>query len=192
MGKTNAIIEILVIGLITLFGIALNIMGFSNINQSLLSTYANDFKSYSNIFLLIVLALAYQLGWIVNGFTGQFYPKILRNKAKKKYNISLKDYPKVRNTVYLKASDNALLKIKERLSGIRLLRSSIVNILILIVALISLHYYILSISLFLLLILVFIITHHMYDKYTKQLIDTYQELDTENKNEKIIHSNNSE
>ena len=53
MGKTNAIIEILVIGLITLFGIALNIIGFSNINQSLLSTYANDFKSYSNILDLL-------------------------------------------------------------------------------------------------------------------------------------------
>jgi len=82
MGKTNAIIEILVIGLITLFGIALNIIGFTDIDKSLMSTFANDFKSYANIFLLIMLALAYQLGWIVNGFTGQFYPKTLRNKAK--------------------------------------------------------------------------------------------------------------
>jgi len=186
MGKTNAIIEILVIGLITLLGISLNIISFTDIDRTLLSTYAKDFKSYSNIVLLIVLALAYQLGWIMNGFTGQFYPKVLRNKAKKKYNISLQDYSEIRNMVYLKASDNALLKIKERLSGIRLLRASIVNIFMLIIAFITFNYYILSIFLFLLFILVFIITHHMYDKYTKQLIDTYKQLDQEDNNEKII------
>jgi len=111
-------------------------------------------------------------------------PKSFARCLKKKYNIHLKDYSKIRNTVYLKASDNALLKIKERLSGIRLLRSSIINILILVVAFIALHYYILSIFLFLLLILVFLITQHMYDKYTKQLIDTYKQLDKEDITEK--------
>jgi len=177
MGKTNAIIEILVIGLIALFGITLNIIGFADIDKSSMLMYADNFKSYANIFLLIILALAYQLGWIINGFTGQFYPKRLRNNAKIKYNIKLKDYSRIRNIVYLNASENALLKIKERLSGIRLLRSSILNILILIVAFISLHFYIISIFLVVLLIIAFVITHHMYDKYTKQIIDTYQKLE---------------
>jgi hypothetical protein len=176
MGKTNAIIEILVIGIITLIGFLLNIIGFLEIEKSEILQILTSLKDYSSLLTIITLALSYQLGWIMNGFTGQFYPKILRNKAKKKYNISVEEYQKIRNIVYLEASDTALLKIKERLSGIRLLRSSIINIFIIIIGFCSLHYYYIIIFLLPLLIISAIITHHMYDKYTGQLIHTYNQL----------------
>ncbi len=187
MGKTNAIIEILVMGLVAFIGILLNVIGFMGLEKAEFIKYVTDFKSYSNILLLIVLAISYQLGWIINGLTSQIYPKILRNKSKRKHNIPLDEYSKIRDTVYLEASDNALIKIKERLSGIRLLRSSLINILIFIVGFIILKQYSLAFFLFLpLLIISGIITHNMYDKYTGQLIHTYRQLNNEKKNEKII------
>ena len=177
MGKINAIIEILVMGLIALLGISLNIIGFLDINKIEVLKYINEFKSYTNIILLITLAIAYQLGWIINGLTSIAYPSFLKNKAKLKYKIPSGKYSQIRDIVYFKASDNALYKIKERLSGVRLLRSSIINFLIFIVGFSSLDY--LNIVFFLLiplLIISSIITHLMYVKYVGQIINTYNEL----------------
>ena len=140
VGKINAIIEILVMGLIALLGISLNIIGFLDINKIEVLKYINEFKSYTNIILLITLAIAYQLGWIINGLTSIAYPSFLKNKAKLKYKIPSGKYSQIRDIVYFKASDNALYKIKERLSGVRLLRSSIINFLIFIVGFSSLDY----------------------------------------------------
>jgi len=187
MGKTNAIIEILVMGLIAFIGILLNVIGFMGVEKAEFMNYVTDFKSYSNILLLIVLAISYQLGWIVNGLTSSIYPQALRNKAKVKHNIPLNEYHKIRDIVYLKASDNALSKIKERLSGIRLLRSSIINILIFIIGFLVLKQYAIVFFLFFpLLVISAIITHNMYDKYTGQLIHTYKQLIDKKENDKII------
>jgi len=165
-------------------GLTLNVLGVLGIEKTEVLEILTSLKDYSNLFVIIVLALSYQLGWIMNGFIGQFYPKILREKNKKKYNINIKDYQKIRNIVYLKASDNSLSKIKERLSGIRLLRSSVINIIILIVGFSILKYYLFVVVFLIpLLIVSSIIIHHMYDKYTGQLIHTYHELEKESTEE---------
>ena len=186
MGKINAIIEIFVIGVITLMVILFNVIVFSDINRLEIIKNLVLLKDYSSIFLIFILALSYQLGWIMNGFTGYFYPKFLRDMSKKKYKININEYQKIRNLVYLKASDNALAKIKERLSGIRLLRSSILNILLSIIAFLVLHQYMLAIFLLLPLLLISLfITHHMYDKYTAQILHIYQDIKDEKEKEII-------
>lgn len=188
MGKTNAIIEILVMGLIAFIGISLNIIAFIGVEKIEIAKNLEALKDYANVLLIITLAIAYQLGWIINGLTSSIYPQFLRNKVKKKYKITEKyQYHKIRNTVYLKASDNALIKIKERLSGIRLLRSSIINIIFFIVAFSVLGYYNIVFFLFIpLLITSSIITHSLYDKYTGQLVHTYYQLDEKKEQDAII------
>ena len=186
MGKVNAIIEIFVIGTITLIVILTNIMALSDFDKSEILKVLVLLKDYSNMFLIFILALSYQLGWIMNGFTGYFYPRVLRDIAKKKYKIDITEYQKIRHIVYLKASDNALSKIKERLSGIRLLRSSIINIFFAIVAFLVLEEFKLVMFLLLpLLIIASFVTHHMYDKYTAQIFDSYQEV-KDKKDKEII------
>ncbi len=180
MEKTNAIIEILVIGVVSCIGFTLLFLGLSDINLTDFSHKLLQFKDFSNLAIVLILAISYQLGWLINAISGNLIHKLLLKKVLNSLsieNINIKDYKKIRDAVYLKASNNSILKIKERLSAMRLLRAGILNMLLLCLGFLY-HYWFISSIIFIFLILFTITSYNSYKDYILRVINTYNQLDT--------------
>jgi len=178
MEKTNTIIEILVVGLIAFLGITINIIGFLSIDATFIKKILIDLKGYSNILLIIILAISYQLGWLVNNIAKDILPKIFFEKVYRATDVaSHEDYEMMRDKVYLIGSSSSIAKIKEQLSAKRLLRAGNINMFILFIGFLSLGWFKVAIVCIFILILFIVATYNFHKDYVKRISNMYTHLE---------------
>lgn len=188
MQTTALVVEILVIGLLSLLGIILVVLGLSEVQPQCILKILHELEAYMTIILVIVFAISYQLGWLVNSIA-YYFAKLTYMKSVRRLVLGNRagNYDLMRDKVYLEASDNAVAKVKERMSEVRIARTGVLNILIISIGCYLLNWIAYAVFLFTLSVFVAVSSRFAYKDYVKRIMYMYDELTLKEKG--LDHAN---
>jgi len=141
MATTTLFVEILVIGAIAEIWIVLIVLAVASPNPTTVLLLIDSVGKLSALLVFPFLALTYALGWVVNFTAERLFKPVFQKKFRDQvFEISGIKYYEVRGLVYQKASKDVIEDLRFDRHILRISRSSVLNFLLIAVAL-SLHFY---------------------------------------------------
>lgn len=182
MQTTALVVEILVIGLLALIGLVLVYFGISGMQPQGILKILIELKDYMAILILVVFAVSYQLGWLVNSIAYYFvkhtYMESVRSMV---LGQDADNYDHMRDVVYANASNNAVAKVKERMSEVRISRTGVLNILMIGLGCYLLGWKLYATLLVILSLFMYVASRFAYKDYLKRIKHIYDDLSNKNK-----------
>ena len=137
MSTTSLVVEVLVGGFVTFLWALLLLCKIYNIDYALIQESVLLYKDWSSLILFSVMALSYQLGWVMIHVSYLFTTFIIVTPLRKKvFGSSYNSYREIKNRVYFGASNELAVGIEKDRSVIRLSRTGMLNFLMLAIILV--------------------------------------------------------
>ena len=125
MSTTSLIVEVLVIGVLSLIGVFVCLIGFDQLSVGEIQSMARKWKDYWSVIAISGLAISYQLGWMVNTLTYFMAQGIFMREIRKSVlSEDANRYDQIRDAIFQHGSSEILRKLDELLSVFRLARAT--------------------------------------------------------------------
>ncbi|MDJ0774186.1 MAG: hypothetical protein QNJ49_12310 [Mastigocoleus sp. MO_167.B18] len=175
MATTALIVEIIVVGIFSSIWLLLLVFKCYSLDPFSTLNWLSQYKDWSTFFLVIFLAVCYQLGWLINGLSyfisKRTFNKVIRDKILRCDAIN---YDLIRTTIFIKGSPFLLGKIREELSVVRLTRTATVNFLLISLMLFIYRSWILGTVVLLIFVFSFIQAYGAYKQYCGRIFSAYK------------------
>ena len=191
MAMTSFIVEIIVVGVFALIWVTIFVVRLSGLDIAVILDWFIQYKDWSTTITIFIMAIAYQLGWLVNQL-GYFLGKKTfdKNIEKEVFTNQNESFHYIKTMVLAESSSFVVENIKERLSVIRLIRSALINFFFISFALFFIGRWELGIAGLTIVFILFLQEQNVYRRYCNQILNAYKIIKGKNEGTKRNSKNN--